>query len=88
MRYSRRISTTRASRSDPVFVDRTGRRRRLTVLIGTGAGTVLVASLVALFAGLLGGSPTAIPDWPTGGGQHRSDRGVVTEEVAATHGPS
>jgi hypothetical protein len=85
MRYPRRTRTgVPAHSSDPVFVDRTGRRRRLTVLTGVGAGTALVASLGLIVAGFLGGSSTSIPGWPTGAGPKQPDRGVVADEVIAS----
>lgn len=83
MQYPRRAGAEVPPRSpDPVFVDRTGRRRRLAVLIGVGAGTALVASLALIVAGFLGGSSTSIPGWPTG--PKRPDRGVVADQVVAS----
>src|SRR4029450_3136331 len=48
----------------PVFVDRSGRRRRLVVLSGVGLAAVLVAGLVVLFAGLTSGSAWHVPGSP------------------------
>jgi hypothetical protein len=48
----------------PVFVDRSGRRRRLVVLSGVGLAAVLVAGLVVLFAGLTSGSAWHVPGFP------------------------
>lgn len=47
----------------PVFVDRTGRRRRLTVIAGTAMGLGLLTSLVLIFAGLFFDSSVAVPGW-------------------------
>jgi hypothetical protein len=83
MRYPRRSGAGVLPDSpDPVFVDRTGRRRRLTVLTGVGAGTGLVASLGLIVAGFLGGSSTSIPGWPTGPKQPNG--GAVADEVVAS----
>ncbi|MFU8851001.1 hypothetical protein ACNAW0_08465 [Micromonospora sp. SL1-18] len=47
----------------PVFVDRTGRRRRLTVIVGTAMGLGLLTSLGLILAGLLFDSPVPLPGW-------------------------
>ncbi len=48
----------------PVFVDRTGRRRRIVLLIGVGLATVLVSGLVVLAIGLSAGSGWHVPGFP------------------------
>jgi len=50
--------------ADPVFVDRSGRRRRLIVIAGTAGTLVLLAAIVALLAGFTGAGPVAVPGWP------------------------
>ncbi|MGW4500488.1 hypothetical protein ACWENR_17975 [Micromonospora sp. NPDC004336] len=47
----------------PVFVDRTGRRRRLTVIAGTAMGLGLLASLGLIAAGLFMDSSVSLPGW-------------------------
>lgn len=47
----------------PVFVDRTGRRRRLTVIAGTALGLGLLASLGLLLAGIFFDSSVPLPGW-------------------------
>jgi hypothetical protein len=47
-----------------VFVDRSGRRRRLLTVVGAALGVALLASLGLLIAGMVAGSPVPIPGWP------------------------
>ncbi|MET8355629.1 hypothetical protein [Micromonospora sp. NPDC005171] len=47
----------------PVFVDGTGRRRRLTVIAGTAMGLGLLASLVLIAAGLFLDTSVSLPGW-------------------------
>jgi hypothetical protein len=68
---------------DPVFVDRSGRRRRLFTSLGAGLGVLLAAGSLLLVAGLLGTSPVPLPGLPQsgqGGGHHRdgAESGVGT----------
>ncbi|HET8683580.1 MAG TPA: hypothetical protein VFM54_17195 [Micromonosporaceae bacterium] len=63
-----------------VFVDRSGRRRRLVTLVGAGLGVLLVASLSILLAGMFSSGPVAIPGWP--------DAGARPAEGAATPQPT
>lgn len=58
----------------PVFVDRTGRRRRLTVIAGTAMGLGLLASLALILAGLFMDTSVAVPGWS-------DDRAPVEAEV-------
>ena len=50
-----------------VFVDQSGRRRRLMVVVGTAVGSVLLATLGLLIAGLTGASPVRVPGFPDSG---------------------
>lgn len=52
------------TRGRPVFLDRSGRRRRLVLMVGAFVGVVLVASLGLLAAGLTDASPTRLPGFP------------------------
>lgn len=47
----------------PVFVDRTGRRRRLTLIAGTAMGLGLLTSLGLILAGLFFDSSVPLPGW-------------------------
>lgn len=48
----------------PVFLDRTGRRRRIVLLVGVGLATMLASGLVVLVIGLSGGSGWHVPGFP------------------------
>lgn len=56
------------NQTEPVFVDRSGRRRRLLATAGTGVGATMVVALGVVVAGLFGASPAHIPGLP--GGRH------------------
>ncbi len=49
---------------EPVFVDGSGRRRRLARILGAGLAAGLMASLAMLLAGLFGSSPLHLPMLP------------------------
>ena len=48
----------------PVFVDQSGRRRRMAILIGSSVAVVIVVALVMLATGLSGAAPLSIPGFP------------------------
>jgi hypothetical protein len=52
----------------PVFVDRSGRRRRLFTLLGAGFGVLLLIGLIAVAASFFSGGPAQLPGWPGQGG--------------------
>ena len=54
---------TQPGGSPPVFVDGTGRRRRLSILAGTAMGLGLLTSLGLIAAGLLTDSSVPLPGW-------------------------
>ncbi|MGX7676561.1 hypothetical protein [Plantactinospora sp. DSM 117369] len=78
-----------ASRVRPVFVDRTGRRRRVAVLAGLALGAGLLVSLGLLAVGLLTGGSVAVPGWPDAGGGHlRDEAGTGRSETSAPATPT
>jgi hypothetical protein len=72
--------------ADPVFVDRSGRRRRLFTSLGAGLGVVLVVGCVLLVAGLMGSSPVPLPGLPQGGqgALHAEEDGVGIQPILTT----
>jgi hypothetical protein len=66
-----------AHRREPVFVDRTGRRRHLAILAGLGIGAGLLVSLALIIAGLVGGASAPLPGWPASGSQRHGEGGVA-----------
>lgn len=48
----------------PVFLDRSGRRRRLVKIVGVGLGAVLAASLALIVAAVSTASPVHLPGFP------------------------
>jgi hypothetical protein len=56
-----------SNESRPVFVDLTGRRRRLVILAGVLAGLLLTTAMALLVAGVFGASPVPLPGLPQGG---------------------
>jgi len=51
----------------PVFLDRSGRRRRLAAMVGAALGVALLATLAAFAVGLSSGARLSIPGLPDGG---------------------
>lgn len=74
--------------AQPVFVDGTGRRRRLAVFAGVGIGVGLLVSLTLIVVGLFSGSPMPVPGWPEPGSQHQQEGNVADNTVRSpTAGP-
>jgi hypothetical protein len=48
----------------PIFLDQSGRRRRVAVLVGSGIGAALLLSLALIAVGLFTGAPVSVPGWP------------------------
>jgi len=57
-------SPARGGRARPVFLDRSGRRRRLVLLAGASLAAAMVASLALFAASLSGASPIQLPGFP------------------------
>jgi hypothetical protein len=68
-------NTRRPAAAEPVFVDRTGRRRGL-VAAGAAATLVLTLMLLALVAGFTGIAAPTMPGWPAADGHPRPTRAV------------
>jgi hypothetical protein len=49
---------------DPVFVDHTGRRRRLVAAAATAGALILTLAVLALLAGFTGAGPVPVPGFP------------------------
>jgi hypothetical protein len=75
--------------SDAVFVDRTGRRRRMVVGAGVALGGGLLVAIALLIAGLTGAASLPLPGLPEG--DHRPMRGqagpVGPASVTSPRGP-
>ncbi|MBY8871982.1 hypothetical protein K7640_09020 [Micromonospora sp. PLK6-60] len=73
----------------PVFVDRTGRRRRLTMIAGTVLGLGLLTSVGLIAAGLFWDSAVSLPGWSDPGkGQSPIKAGVGDRLDEAAQPPS
>jgi hypothetical protein len=55
---------SRSAAASPVFVDRSGRRRRLMKLLGMCFGLALISTLALLMLAMSGASPITIPGFP------------------------
>ncbi|MEV6850349.1 hypothetical protein [Actinoplanes sp. NPDC051411] len=55
---------------DPVFVDRSGRRRRLVLIAAIAGTSVVLAVLAAMVAGFTAVGSEAVPGWPGADGHH------------------
>jgi hypothetical protein len=53
-------------RAHPVFVDRTGRRRRVLTIAGCAGGLLLTITTVGLLSGFTGIDPATLPGLPFG----------------------
>ncbi|MGN9802978.1 hypothetical protein [Micromonospora sp. L32] len=64
----------------PVFVDRTGKRRRLMTIAGTVMGLGLLTSIGLILAGLFGDSTVPLPGWTDPRARPPIEAGVDTPE--------
>jgi len=70
-----------------VFLDPTGRRRRLVIAAGLGLGGILLAAIAVLVAGLSGAAPLPLPGLPgPNHGVMRGEVGAVDPAPARTPG--
>jgi hypothetical protein len=65
----------------PVFVDQSGRRRRLVVFVGVALGLFLVTGLIVLLAGFSGASGLHVPGFPDLGPANGADQGPASAET-------
>ena len=71
--------------SDPVFVDTTGRRRRLARRTGFVAGLLIAGFLVIIGTGLFAGADMPLSPWPGDGGPGAANEaGSGHERTAGT----
>jgi len=73
----------RRPRARPVFLDRSGRRRRLAVMAGASLAVAMVASLAVFAASLSGASPIQLPGFPDSGSRAGRADTVVTPSPPA-----
>jgi len=64
---------------EPVFMDRTGRRRRLARWLGAWLAGLLTLGLAALVAALFGAAPLTLPGLPQGGAATDTGRAAVPQ---------
>lgn len=69
--------------SEAVFVDRSGRRRRLLTLTGAALGFALVTGLGVLAAGLMTTGSVTLPGWPDSGAQANHDAPAASVDPAS-----
>jgi hypothetical protein len=72
-------------RGDPVFVDRTGRRRRIAVVAGGIAGLALVLAALAMFVGFTGVGAGYLPGLPGAGGAPAATGPAPAGQPLAAH---
>ena len=74
----------------PVFVDRTGRRRRWFALFGAAGGGLLSVATVVLVAGFLGagGALPGLPGSEQGGGAAAASAPVAGADLSPSRRPA
>ncbi|GAA4511743.1 hypothetical protein GCM10023191_076330 [Actinoallomurus oryzae] len=68
-----RPGVTQVLEPEPVFVDRTGRRRRLARNVGIAVGCLLAAYLAVVAFGLVSGADAPMAPWPDPKSSHRAE---------------
>jgi hypothetical protein len=63
--------------ADQVFVDRTGRRRRVVVAVAAAGATFVLAAGAVLATGIVADGPAFIPGWPAGEERVDPDSAVI-----------
>jgi hypothetical protein len=77
----------RQPRVRPVFLDRSGRRRRIAVFLGAGLATALTAGLGLLVVALSGASSVDLPGFPDAGQHEVAPEPVITRTPPVTTTP-
>ncbi|MBM0256339.1 hypothetical protein [Micromonospora sp. 4G55] len=73
----------------PVFVDKTGKRRRLMTIAGTAMGLGLLTSIGLILAGLFGDSTVPLPGWTDPRARPPIEAGVdAPEELSQPGSPA
>lgn len=73
----------------PVFVDRTGKRRRLMTVAGTAMGLGLLTSIGLILAGIFGDSTVPLPGWTDPRARPPIEAGVnAPEELGQPDSPA
>ena len=78
------MTVHRDAAGDPIFVDRTGRRRRVVALAGSAGALVLLVAVLTLLAGFTGTGPATPPGWTDAG----ADRVREAKPVASRTTPA
>jgi hypothetical protein len=73
---------------EPVFVDRTGRRRRLFAAAGAAGGVLLALASLVLVAGFTGAGAGYLPALPEPAGSKAHSAVSTARSSATTHSPA
>ncbi|MEO3807436.1 hypothetical protein ABGB17_00390 [Sphaerisporangium sp. B11E5] len=60
------MSDAQSPMDTAVFVDQSGRRARVLMVVGVLSGTLLMACMAVLIAGVFTGTPLTVTGWPGG----------------------
>jgi hypothetical protein len=70
--------------ADPVFVDHTGRSRRLVAAAATAGALILTLAVLALLAGFTGVGPVPVPGFPAARTGHATPTQPATQRTDPT----